>query len=115
MRGAVVKRGTTYGFVLPLEPDPETGRKRQKWVGGFTTKGACEAALAEALGRAHAGTFADSGRMRVGEYPHRRIVGVGPSAATVVRCACHSGVMIDAHYRSLPQGCRDAPVCRDAG
>jgi len=69
MRGAVVKRGKTYSFVLPLERDPETGRKRQKWVGGFTTKRACEAALAEALGRVHAGTFAaDSGRMTVGEY-----------------------------------------------
>jgi Arm DNA-binding domain len=38
MRGAVVKRGKTYSFVLPLERDPETGRKRQKWVGGFATK-----------------------------------------------------------------------------
>lgn len=69
MRGAVVKRGKTYSFVLPLERDPETGRKRQKWVGGFTTKRACEAALAEALGRVQAGTFAaDSGRMTVAEY-----------------------------------------------
>jgi len=69
MRGAVVKRGKTYSFVLPLERDPKTGRKRQKWVGGFTTKRACEAALAEALGRVQAGTFAaDSGRMTVAEY-----------------------------------------------
>jgi len=39
-----------------------TGRRRQKWVGGFTTKKACEAVLGDALGRVQAGTFAaDSG------------------------------------------------------
>jgi len=80
MRGAVVKRGKTYSFVLPLERDPETGRKRQKWVGGFTTKKACEAALGEALGRVQAGTFAaDSGRMTVAVYAQDWLAAVEPT------------------------------------
>lgn len=77
MRGAVVKRGKTYSFVLPLERHPETGRKRQKWIGGFRTKRACEAALAEALGRVQAGTFAaDSGRVTVGEYAEQWLAAI---------------------------------------
>jgi len=69
MRGAVVERGKTYSFVLLRKRDPDTGRNRQRWIGGFTTKRACEAALAEAVGWVHAGTFAaDSGPMKVGEY-----------------------------------------------
>ncbi len=80
MRGAVVKRGRTYSFVLPLDRDPETGRKRQKWVGGFTTKKACESALGEALGRVHAGTFAaDSGRLTVAEYAKDWLAAVEPT------------------------------------
>jgi hypothetical protein len=46
----------------------ETGNKRQKWVSGFRTKREAESALAEALGRVHAGQFANPGRQAVGEF-----------------------------------------------
>ena len=38
MRGSVLKRGRTYSYVLYLGRDPATGKKQQKWTGGFRTK-----------------------------------------------------------------------------
>jgi integrase len=68
MRGSIVKRGRTYSYVVSLGLDA-TGRKRQKWVGGFRTKQAAVDALNLALGRVLAGTFAaESGRQTVAEF-----------------------------------------------
>lgn len=66
MRGSVLKRGRNWSYVLYLGRD-EKGRKRQKWVGGFHTRKAAEAALTEALHRLHTGVWADPGRQTVGE------------------------------------------------
>lgn len=80
MRGAVVKRGKTYSYVVPVGRDPRTGRKRQKWVGGFRTKKACEDALGEALGRVQAGTFSpDVGRTTVKQYATDWLAAVEPT------------------------------------
>ena len=78
MRGSVVKRGRTWTYVLSVGRD-ETGRRRQKWVGGFATKKAAEAALTEALGRLQAGVWADPGRQTVGEYLDDWLVAVKPT------------------------------------
>jgi integrase len=67
MRGSIVKRGVGYCYVLYLGRDV-TGRKRQKWVGGFRTKREAEVAMVEALGRLNSGQFVDPGRLTVGEF-----------------------------------------------
>jgi integrase len=67
VRGSIIKRGTGYSYVVYLGRD-ESGKKRQKWVGGFRTKRDVESALAEALGRVQAGQFANPGRLTVGEF-----------------------------------------------
>jgi integrase len=67
MRGSIVKRGAGYSYVLYLGRDI-TGRKRQKWVGGFRTKREAEVAMVEALGRLNSGQFVDPGRLTVGEF-----------------------------------------------
>jgi hypothetical protein len=39
MRGSVVKKGGKWYFVkIELDPDPLTGKRRQKWHSGFKTK-----------------------------------------------------------------------------
>jgi integrase len=78
MRGSIVKRGRGYSYVLYLGRD-ESGRKRQKWVGGFRTKKDAEVALAEALGRVHTGTFTDPGGLTVGQYLEQWLDGIAPS------------------------------------
>jgi integrase len=77
MRGSIVKRGVGYCYVLYLGRDA-TGRKRQKWVGGFRTKREAEMAMVEALGRLNSGQFVDPGRLTVGEFLGQWIEAVGP-------------------------------------
>lgn len=48
MRGHVIKRGNTWGFVHDLERLPD-GKRRQVWKGGFATKKAAQTALTESL------------------------------------------------------------------
>lgn len=56
MRGSIVKRpGGRYAVVLDVGRDPETGRRKQKWVSGFATKGAAEDALVDLLGKRRGG------------------------------------------------------------
>jgi integrase len=46
MRGSVVKRGRTWSYVVDVGRDPVTGRRRQRWRGGYATKSDAERALA---------------------------------------------------------------------
>jgi hypothetical protein len=39
-----VKRGNGYTVVVELEPDPVTGKRRQKWHSDYRTKRAADAA-----------------------------------------------------------------------
>jgi len=60
MRGSVHKRASgRYAVVLDVGRDPETGRRRQKWVSGFATKGAAEDALVDLLGKRQRGETID--------------------------------------------------------
>src|SRR5690348_7970429 len=78
MRGSIVKRGTSYSYVLYLGRDDQ-GRKRQKWVGGFRTKREAESALTEALERRRTGTWGDPGKQTVGEFLMQWMDSVRPS------------------------------------
>jgi hypothetical protein len=51
MRGAVYKRGSTWTWHFDIDPDPLTGRRRQRTKGGYKTKKTAEQALAEAIGQ----------------------------------------------------------------
>ena len=49
MRGHVRKRGSGWAIVVELEPDPASGKRRQKWVSGFRTKAIAERELRRRL------------------------------------------------------------------
>lgn len=49
MRGHIRKRGQTWTIVYDHGPDPVTGRRRQRWRGGFRTRKEAERELARAL------------------------------------------------------------------
>lgn len=67
MRGHVLKRGKTWSYVIDL-PRLEDEKRRQKWVGGFHTRKAAEAALLEARTRLQSGTYVMPTKQTVGEY-----------------------------------------------
>lgn len=68
MRGHVRKRGNKWCVVLDLDRDPETGRRRQKWVSGFKTKGAAEDALVDLLGAKKRGDVLDPDKTPLADY-----------------------------------------------
>jgi integrase len=43
MRDGIIKRGSTYSYVVG-EKDPATGKTRQRWRGGLPTRAAAKAA-----------------------------------------------------------------------
>lgn len=67
MRGSIVKRGKGYSIVY-RGPDPRTGKSRQVWKGGYSTKREAEAALKEIVGTIDAGTYTRPSRQTLGEF-----------------------------------------------
>jgi integrase len=65
----------TWGFVVDMTPKDEQGRllgkRKQKAVQGFPSKGAAQAALNKLQAEKVAGTFIDPTRMTLGEYLDR--------------------------------------------
>jgi integrase len=69
MRDGIIQRGKTWGFVLDEPRDPATGKRRQKWVGGFRTRKEAKAARDDARDRRHnRGGWKAPSRDLTGEY-----------------------------------------------
>ncbi len=49
MRGHVRKRGKLWAFVVELDRDSVTGKRRQRWVSGFSTRAEAERELRKRL------------------------------------------------------------------
>ncbi len=79
MRGSVVKRGKTWSYVVDVGRDRRSGRRRQRWKGGFATKREAEQALGRALAAVGAGEVVDSGSLTVGAFLDEWLAGHAPS------------------------------------
>ena len=79
MRGSVIKRGKTWSYVLYLGRDAD-GKNARSGSGGFPTRRLADAAAwVDALDRRSKGTWADAGRMTVGEYLDEWLAGIRPT------------------------------------
>src|SRR3954452_15140099 len=67
LRDGVVKRGRTWSYVVRVN-DPETGRSRPRWVGGFATEAEAKAARDEARVLARRGKYVDRSAVTVSAY-----------------------------------------------
>ena len=47
MKGGIIRRGNTWSYVV-RERDPQTGKTKPRWVGGFRTQAEAKAARAAA-------------------------------------------------------------------
>lgn len=85
MRGHIHKRASgRYAVVLDIGRDPDTGKRRQKWTSGFTTKKAAEQALAEMLSKVHEGSYSEPTKLTVAEYLRKHwIPGLEVRASTL--------------------------------
>jgi len=67
VRGSIIKRGAGYSIVYRA-PDPATGRMRQTWRSGYSTKRDAEAALKAVVAQVDAGTYVRPSKQSVAEY-----------------------------------------------
>ncbi len=67
MRGSIRKRGANWTAILYLGRDA-TGKKQQKWLGGFKTKKAAEQKLNELLAAMDKGLAIMPSKQRFGDY-----------------------------------------------
>lgn len=65
MRGRVFKRGPSWSYMVDTGQDPATGKRRQVMKGGHRTRRDAEAALADVLTQAQAGTFTAPSRRKL--------------------------------------------------
>lgn len=67
LRDGVMKRGTTWSYVIRVK-DPETGISKPRWVGGFATEQDAKAARDEARVHARKGQYIDRNSITVAVY-----------------------------------------------
>lgn len=72
MKNGVVKRGSTWSFVVQ-EVDPETGKRKPRWTGGFRTQREAKAARDDALHRQRVGQYVRPSKITVDEWLTRWI------------------------------------------
>src|SRR5437763_1936903 len=68
MRGSVVKKGDRYYVKIELDPDPATGKRRQKWHSGYATKREAERARVDLLSRFDRGEYIEPSHQTVADY-----------------------------------------------
>lgn len=68
MRGHVRKHGTGWQYTIELEPDPTTGKRRQKSKGGFNTKKECEKAMNQLIVELEKGNYFEASSITLKEY-----------------------------------------------
>jgi hypothetical protein len=74
LRDGVVKRGTTWSYVIRVK-DPATGVSKPRWAGGFATEQGAKAARDEARVKARHGEYIDRTRITVAAYLNEWIDG----------------------------------------
>ena len=79
MRGSVVKRGRTWFYVVDVGRDPVTGRRRQRWRGGFASKRDAEHALAVQVVGADVAASDEAAGVRLDAYLDEWMTGVRPA------------------------------------
>jgi integrase len=67
VRDGIVKRGQTWSYVIRVK-DPETGRSKPKWVGGFQSEADAKAARDQARVTARTGQYIDGNPVTVSSY-----------------------------------------------
>ena len=68
VRGSVVQKGGRWYVKIELDPDPLTGRRRQKWHSGYRTKKDAERARTDLLSKLDRGEYVEPSHQTVGDF-----------------------------------------------
>ena len=71
MRGSVVKKGDRWYVKIELDPDPATGRRRQKWHSGYRTKREAERARVDLLSKFDRGEYVEPSHQTLADFLDR--------------------------------------------
>ena len=100
MRGHLRKRGDrSWAVVVDIGYDPQTGKRRQKWVSVKGTKRDAERRLAEVISQLNAGTYVEPARITLAAYLDEWMDGY---VATAVRARTARG------YGTIARSLQDA-------
>ncbi|MGP8956908.1 Arm DNA-binding domain-containing protein, partial [Enterobacter mori] len=55
-------------IVIDIGPDPETGKRRQKWFSGYKTKKEAQADVAKKITELNEGTFIEPSKVTLKDY-----------------------------------------------
>jgi integrase len=77
--GSVLKRGGRWYVKIELEPDPGTGRRRQKWHSGFATRREAERARVDLLSKLDRGIYVEPSRQTFGEFLAEWLTAIEPT------------------------------------
>jgi hypothetical protein len=79
MRGSVIKKGKQYYVKIELDPDPATGKRRQKWHSGFRTKKEAERARIDLLSKFDRGEYVEPTQLTVAEFIEEWLTAIRPT------------------------------------
>lgn len=79
MRGSVVRKGSQYYVKIELDPDPTTGRRRQKWHSGFRTKREAERARVDLLSKFDRGEYVEPSQQTLAEFLEEWLAAIEPT------------------------------------
>lgn len=79
MRGSVVKKGDRYYVKIELDPDPATGRRRQKWHSGYRTKREAERARVDLLSKFDRGEYVEPSHQTLGDFLEEWLRAIEPT------------------------------------
>jgi hypothetical protein len=79
MRGSVLKRGGCWYVKIELDPDPGTGKRRQKWHSGFATRRDAERARIDLLSKLDRGAYVQPSRQTLGEFLIEWLIAIEPT------------------------------------
>jgi integrase len=71
LKGHIRKRGNKWCFVIDIGCDPKTGKRRQKWFSGFSTKKEAERAMAAKIHELNQGIFVEPAKITLEEFLKR--------------------------------------------
>ena len=98
LNGTVMKRGRKWSYVVDIEPDPVTGRRRQQWGSGYETETEAWDALADLNTQLRQGTFVKPSAMTVEEFLTRWL----DTIKVEVKATTHANYTALAHAYVIP-------------
>lgn len=98
MRGSVVKKGARYFVKIELDPDPTTGKRRQKWHSGFRTKKEAERARIDLLSKFDRGEYVEPSQHTVGDFLEEWLVAIEPT----LKASTYNGYRSKVRNHAIP-------------